>query len=77
LLLILDINPSSKPNKKVLSQLGLQGLKNIWKQIWTDWVTNPIGLQSNILEPFLSKFDGWVGFTPDQLYVYFFSQVDK
>jgi len=74
LLLIFNIDPSSKINKKVLSEYGVQGLKTFWKQIWTDWITNPTGLQANILVPFLSRFDGWVGFTSDQIYVCSFSQ---
>jgi len=77
LLLIFDIDPSSKKHKKVLSDFGIQELKTLWKQIWTDWMTNPIGLQANILAPFLSRFDSWMGFKKDQIYVCAFFQIKK
>ena len=62
LLLIFNIDPVLKENKQILANIGVLGLKTLWKDIWINWRTDSIGLRCSILQPFLSNFKSWIGF---------------
>ncbi|KAF9525899.1 hypothetical protein CPB83DRAFT_908865 [Crepidotus variabilis] len=56
LLLIFGLQPNAPAQKKKLKAIGVVGLKDFWKKVWTEWLRDEKGLRQTLLREFLEKF---------------------